>query len=134
MAISGMGSAPALDVTKALLEQLEPAEVINLGIAGALGPGFEIGRIYRITQAVDWPDGKERPWPLTPGRFRDLPPATLVTSTKPVFSTEERGKLNPVGDLVDMEGAAVARAVVLDPALEADLRQDPELAPIVEAE
>ena len=73
IAISGMGKIKAFDATKVLLEQYEPSEVINLGIAGALRPGFKIGSIYRITQALDWPDGADQPWSLAPVNLSGVP-------------------------------------------------------------
>lgn len=107
--ITGMGREAARFGTEELLDTLFPDEAVNLGIAGALGPEMEIGDIYRIAEAVDWPEGKESPTPLSAGRFADLPAARLVTSRKPVFSDEGRKALSAVGDLVDMEGAVIAQ-------------------------
>ena len=109
VAIVGMGKRAALSGARTMLDKHNPTEVINLGIAGALKPGLEIGRLYRVHEAVDWPGGLEAPERCAPGRFGDLPSARLVTSTDPVFSDDESRKLRPFGDLVDMEGAVIAR-------------------------
>jgi adenosylhomocysteine nucleosidase len=110
ISISGMGKQTAFDTTRALLARYAPSAVINMGIAGALNTDIELGALFRITSAVDWPDGTDHPWPCTAGRFDDLAPARLVTSARPVFNPETRAALAQHGDLVDMEGASVARA------------------------
>jgi adenosylhomocysteine nucleosidase len=43
----------------------------------------------------------------------DLPPARLVTCDIPVFDSQRRRALAGKGDLVDMEGAAIARVAAM---------------------
>jgi adenosylhomocysteine nucleosidase len=43
----------------------------------------------------------------------DLPAARLVTCDIPVFEAQRRQTLAGIGDLVDMEGAAIARVAAL---------------------
>lgn len=113
--LTGMGLAAAAEALEHLLAAHRPARVINCGVAGALSTRFAIGDVVRVT-AVAEAGG------VTAGRFRHLPAALLaglsrtarrgrlLSVREPVFDRARRLRLSATGDLVDMEGAAIAAA------------------------
>lgn len=114
--VTGAGKVnAAAAVAAALAGPARPSEVVNLGTAGALRPGWTgLHEVSRVLQH-DLDDVLlER---LTGRRFG--PPVDLV-GTGPVLATGDvfvadsavRSRLADVADLVDMEGYAVARAAV----------------------
>jgi nucleoside phosphorylase len=118
VAISGMGKVPAALATQWLIREHGPGRVVHAGICGALGDPrkFAPGEILRVTSASEgWP-GPGLPaeavacagdlWP-------ELRAATLVTVERPVFDDAVRAELLRYGELVDMEGAVVARVARL---------------------
>lgn len=105
--VCGMGKTAAASGVEAFIDTWRPLEIINAGIAGGLSSEAEVGGLYRVTAAVDWPsDAAVAPSQTNPA-FDDLPAATLVTSDKPVFDDELRARLATRGDIVDMEGSVV---------------------------
>lgn len=118
VAISGMGKVSAALATQWLIEEHGPSRVVHAGICGALGDprNFTPGEILRITSASEG-----RPGPGIPAEamacasdlWPDLRPATLVTVERPVFDDALRAELLRYGELVDMEGAVVARVAHL---------------------
>ncbi|MFB7379646.1 nucleosidase [Kitasatospora purpeofusca] len=90
-----------------------PSEVVNLGTAGALRPGWE--GIHTVTQVIqhdlDTPalyalTGRTYGAPLVVGRGGDGP--VLATGDLFVSDPAARDRLAEHADLVDMEGYAVA--------------------------
>ncbi len=119
VAVSGMGKVWAAVASQTLIREHRVSEIINAGACGALqdGPRFQPGRLFCIASAVEgdhWVTGKS-PRPLiSDGKMEwDLPAARLVTTDQPVFDLEKRRKLAAFSDLVDMEGAAIARVAAM---------------------
>lgn len=114
VAISGMGKVPAALATQILIREHHCDRVLNAGVCGSLSDsaGLAPGNILRISSVSEGPPGPGE----SPGVIRcagdlwpDLPEARLVTVERPVFSDTDRQRLATWGDLVDMEGAVVAR-------------------------
>jgi adenosylhomocysteine nucleosidase len=117
--ISGIGKVAAALACQSMILRYGVTHVLNAGVVGALhdGPEFEVCRLVRIESAVegDHTVFGRRPAPLmSSGRFgRGLPPARLVTSDEPVFDPDGREAFGQLGQVVDMEGAAIARTAEL---------------------
>jgi adenosylhomocysteine nucleosidase len=119
VAISGMGKVAAAAACQLLIRELESSEIINAGAAGALASGrsYAPGALFCVTSAVEGDHELfgASPQPLlSDGRtVLDLPPARLVTCDIPVFDSQRREAMAQKGDLVDMEGAAIARIAAM---------------------
>lgn len=119
VAICGMGKVAAASACQMMIRELKCSEIINAGAAGALvsGANFMPGRLFGIASAVEGDHellGKAPRPLLSDGRADwDLPAARLVTCDIPVFDAQRRQTLAGMGDLVDMEGAAIARVAAL---------------------
>lgn len=119
VAISGMGKVAAAAACQFLIRERASVEIINAGAAGALGSGkrYTPGSLFCITSTVEGDHellGKTPQPLLSDGRTDlDLPPARLVTCDIPVFDSQRRKALAGKGDLVDMEGAAIARVAAI---------------------
>jgi len=117
--ISGIGKVAAAMACQALIREHAVDYLINAGACGALrnSPEFEIGGLVRITTAVEGDHTlfEKHLAPLSSaGRLTvDLPVAALVTSDKPVFDSQIRAHFSSMGDVVDMEGGAIARTAAL---------------------
>jgi adenosylhomocysteine nucleosidase len=119
IAISGMGKIAGAVSCQVLVRELKVDEIINAGACGALisGERYAPGRMYCVTSVVEGDHellGKT-PQPLiSDGRWDwNLPAARLVTCDIPVFDLDRRRALSSRGDLVDMEGAAIARVAAM---------------------
>lgn len=119
VSISGMGKVAAAVACHAQISGLKVNEIINAGACGALqsGPRFAPGELFCVTSAVEGDHQKpgQPPQPLiSDGKFDwDLPAARLITCDRPVFDDNQRTALSVAGDLVDMEGAAIARTCAM---------------------
>ncbi len=119
VAISGMGKVAASIASQVLIREFKVNEILNAGACGALvsGAGYRPGALFSITSAMEgdhWVTDKAPQALISDGRTEwDLPPARLVTCDTPVFDTDKRQSLSDKGDLVDMEGAAIARVAAL---------------------
>lgn len=119
VAISGMGKVAAAAACQFLIRELKSVEIINAGAAGALvsGKRYIPGALFCVTSTVEGDHERlgKNPQPLlSDGRMDlDLPPARLVTCDIPVFDSQQRKVLAEKGDLVDMEGAAIARVAAM---------------------
>jgi len=111
LAVSGMGPAKAETTTEKLVVDYGAHHILNVGICGALRDDLPVTSLCWISHATAT-SRPDQPWtapeapPLPP--WGNLPARRLVTSPVPVFSKAERRKLSALGDVVDMEGAAVA--------------------------
>lgn len=112
---SGMGKVAAAVAAHLLICQYGAAKIFNPGVCGALKDSirFNPGSIFRINQAIEG-DRQEGPFLVSPEScasdfFDMLPAANLVTCDKPVFKLQRKTELSALGDLIDMEGAAIAR-------------------------
>jgi nucleoside phosphorylase len=107
--IGGMGQAPAAAATTRAIVDFGATEIINIGIAGAVSDQPVVGALYRIENARCLPDDGKRLWTCTAGRWPDLPQANISTVGAPVYDADQRAELAKWGELVDMEGAMVAK-------------------------
>jgi nucleoside phosphorylase len=113
-----MGKVSAALATQMLIREHRCSRILNAGICGALNKGaaFEPGKIFRITNVSEGPPGPGIPskgLSCKCGWWPDIAAARLVTVEQPVFHSAERRRLASWGDLVDMEGAVVARVAHL---------------------
>lgn len=97
--VSGMGMEAARVATEKLIKEHGCTSVINAGVCGALNSKLQRGAVYHVASAgsenldnIDLQDEGLR----------------LITVERPVFETERKKALSKLGDLVDMEGYAVA--------------------------
>ena len=116
--VSGMGKVSAALATQMLIREHKCKHILNAGVCGALVDcaGFDPGKIFRISKVSEGPPGPGIPskgirckgalWP-------DFATARLVTVEQPVFNSADRQRWASWGDLVDMEGAIVARVAHL---------------------
>jgi len=113
--ISGMGKVSATAAGQALILTHSATHLINAGACGALKdiPELAVGQVVRVASAVegDHHVSGKRPVPVDcqMQRWTDLPPARLVTCDQPVFDIKRRNACAKLGEVVDMEGAAIAR-------------------------
>lgn len=115
--ISGMGKVAAAAATSHLVLALNSVVVISAGICGQLTASASVGDCFRIAAAMEGDSDRfGRPEPAVACDdtwFADRPAKRLVTCDRPVFDPGRRAALAEHGDLVDMEGAAVARVARL---------------------
>ena len=114
VAVSGMGKVAAALATQMLIRERHCNRILNAGACGALIDRADLrpGNIFRISAVSEGPPGPGIPSQIirSAGDLRqDLPTARLVTVERPVFNPAERRRLAAWGELVDMEGAIVAR-------------------------
>jgi adenosylhomocysteine nucleosidase len=117
--ISGMGKVASAVCCHSLIKEFKVKEIVNAGACGALREEkrFSPGELFCITSAAegDHEQPAKQPQPLiSDGQIDwDLPAARLITCDRPVFDIDWRNSLSENGDLVDMEGAAIARVAAL---------------------
>ncbi len=101
--VSGMGMAAARTATLELIEKHGCTSVINAGVCGALDDSLERGSVHRVSVVnVDDPASAGSLVVEDSGK-------RLVTVEEPVFQPNRKKELSAFGELVDMEGYAVAR-------------------------
>ena len=108
--VCGMGKDAAARGVEHLVTARGVTEILNPGICGAAADDIEIGSLFRIIEARDGDEPDEGSWQCTPGRWGALPAARLTSFDEPVFDLGRHREIAVWGELVDMEGAAVARA------------------------
>jgi adenosylhomocysteine nucleosidase len=115
VAISGMGKVAAAMAAAHLVIDRRVDALISAGLCGRLTPESHraVGDLFRITAAVEGDCdrfGKGEPEvTCDPTWFGDRVGARLVTCDRPVFDEDRRARLAELGEVADMEGAAVAR-------------------------
>ena len=103
----GVGPIKAHQRTAEVLKQERPEAVLSMGTCGALIDRLKIGDICTVERSFE---ETEPAASLTP--LPDLPVASLSTVARPCWTPERRRELANAGaELVEMEAAAVARAV-----------------------
>jgi adenosylhomocysteine nucleosidase len=114
--VSGMGKVAAAAATASLLSTGRVDRLINFGASGVLVDREDLtpGTLCQVSRAVegDHFGMGDRPADSVvchPMAAAGLPLVDLVTVDRPVFEAERRSQLAALGQLVDMEGAAVAR-------------------------
>lgn len=116
--VSGMGKVAAALAAQTLIREKNCDRLISAGVCGILvdSPALVPGQVMRVTEASEGPPGPGI-WGgsvyCTDNRWPDLPTARLVTVERPVFDAQLRRRLSQWGELVDMEGAVVARVAGL---------------------
>ncbi len=117
--VCGMGKVAAAVACHSQIKQFRVKEIVNAGACGALQDEkrFAPGEVFCITSAAegDHENPISPPQPLiSDGQIDwDLPAARLITCDRPVFDAAVREGLAASGDLVDMEGAAIARVAAM---------------------
>jgi adenosylhomocysteine nucleosidase len=117
--VSGMGKVAAALACQAQIREFKVDEIVNAGVCGALhsDPGIALGALFCIATAVegDHEIFGQAPQPIiSDGKIDwDQRAARLITCDRPVFDADERQALSAIADLVDMEGAAIARVAAL---------------------
>lgn len=107
--VSGMGFKPADKAIKGLLDKYGPEQVINIGICGGLSEKVRIGGIYQVNESMVLPDVKNIYLSSALLPVNLFPQVSLISSKKPVFDLKTKEKLNEYADIVDMEGALIAK-------------------------
>ena len=116
--ISGMGKVSAALAAQMLIREHNCDRILNAGVCGSLvdNVGLVPGNIRRVSSVLEEQPGPGVPADAIPCAgelWQDLPAARLVTVEQPVFDPDERRRLAAWGELVDMEGAVVARVARL---------------------
>ena len=113
--ISGIGKVAAAVACHSQIKDFKAREIVNAGACGALQDEkrFAPGDVFCIARAAEGdhenPIKPHQPI-ISDGQIDwDLPAARLMTCDRPVFDMDLRESLSTSGDLVDMEGAAIAR-------------------------
>jgi len=101
--ICGMGMEAARIATEELIEKYDITTIINAGVCGALINRIERGAVYRVSMVST----EHLKAGVNVGIGIGL--KRLVTVDEPVFEPKRKKELSKYGELVDMEGYAVAR-------------------------
>jgi adenosylhomocysteine nucleosidase len=102
VAVGGIGERAARRAAEVAIADAQPTLLLSAGIAGAVSPRLKVGDVGRIREVVDVATGNR--YPTRGGEW------VLATSQDVSDSGEKRELLNQYGaDVVDMEGAAVAK-------------------------
>ncbi len=119
IAICRIGKVAAAAACQALILSHRADRIINAGACGALHDREElgVGRLVHVTHAVEGDHevfGKPpQPELCMSGIGNGLPPVRLITCDLPVFDPIQRKRCGERADVVDMEGAAIARVAAL---------------------
>jgi len=112
LVISGIGKAAAAMAATWLILTEHPAQIFNLGAAGAMNHSHYLGEVLHISKVIE-PDrpvlGTDRFYEQIPDILQNFAAAVLATQDKPVILPEERERLAAFARLADMEGAAVVQ-------------------------
>lgn len=106
--VSGIGVDAARKGTEQLITAHGATSILNTGICGLVAGNHKVGDIFRVSHTRFWDDPKDDSWECGSGGFGDFPVGRLTTCAEAVFDPEQRAIIGQWGQLVDMEGAAVA--------------------------
>ncbi|MDL2269555.1 hypothetical protein LJC71_05245 [Desulfosarcina sp. OttesenSCG-928-A07] len=115
VAVSGMGKVAAAMAAMHLVLTGNVTTLISAGLCGWLGEAScrRTGDLFRVSTAVEGDCDRfghgELPVACDASWFSTLPEGRLITCDKPVFDADRRSRLSALGELADMEGAAVSR-------------------------
>ena len=118
LAVSGMGKVAAALAAAHLAQKHRATLLINAGLCGRLTAekNWTVGDRLRIESAVEGDCDRfgshEAAVECDLNWFPDLQAARLVTCDRPVFREDLRRQLAGLGEVADMEGAAVARTAL----------------------
>jgi adenosylhomocysteine nucleosidase len=102
VAVGGIGEKRARHAAGVVIEHAQPKLLVSAGMAGAISPQLKAGDVGRIRELVDVGTGDR--YPTRGGEW------VLASSPDVSDVAEKRALLTKYGaDVVDMEGAAVAR-------------------------
>jgi adenosylhomocysteine nucleosidase len=112
LAVSEIGKTNAAIATAHLIEKLGPSRIFNLGAAGGVKRGLQIGDILHVDKIYELdrprlPSGD--PVVHMPDTLTGFRTVTLATQDRPVVTEPDRIAAGKIADLVDMEGAAVVQ-------------------------
>lgn len=111
--ICGVGKVMAAAAAQDLIATWSVRAIVNAGICGAAAAGIEVGAVYRISAAREGDyetlSGSGDSYACASQPWQELPAARLITADRPVFDPGQKLAAAAGGELVDMEGAAVAR-------------------------
>lgn len=111
--VSGIGKANAAMACAYLIQTRRPAQVCNLGAAGATGRRCALGESYHIDKIIE-PDRpglrSGLPHEQLPDVLDGFAVASLATQDRPLRDPDERESVASSAQLADMEGAAVVQA------------------------
>lgn len=111
LGICGIGVVSARKNMKVFFERYDISEVVNVGVCGALNDVLLINGMCNVSSVFLWPEidkGCYTPSYNYYGRL-GLKRLKLATVMKPVFDSDLRKEISDNADIVDMEGAAIAR-------------------------
>ncbi|WP_155302889.1 hypothetical protein [Desulfosarcina widdelii] len=118
VAVSGMGKVAAALAAAHLVQKHRVTLLLSAGLCGRLtaDKNWTIGDRLRIESAVEGDCDRfgspEAAVTCDLNWFSDLKAARLVTCDRPVFEADWRRQLAGLGEVADMEGAAVARTAL----------------------
>ncbi len=111
--ISGIGKVTAALATQHLITTHRADHIINAGVCGAVADDIAPGEVFCVTHSMEGDvlirNATTVTYPSDCLGFEDLPAARLITGDKPICNLEKRSRCAELGELVDMEGAAVAK-------------------------
>ncbi len=111
--LTDMGPEAAYRATSNFLNKQRVSKIINLGVAGSLQDHLQVGDLCTVSSVhmENALDKEGNGWnKITSLPLPNLPKQRLVSVSTPVFDDERKTGLAASADLVDMEGAAIARA------------------------
>lgn len=117
--ISRIGKVAAAAACQYLIHVHAVDQIINAGACGLLteSTDYSVEQVVRVSTAMEGDHevfGKRPPPTVCSNLLHlDLPTGRLVTCDRPVFDMQKRHACAKLGDLVDMEGAAIARVADL---------------------
>lgn len=107
--ISGIGKNNGRAAADHLMEKYSVSKIINAGIAGAAVDGIPVGSLFCISEVRDGDETEKGVWKCSNWNLLRTPRARLTTFEKPVFDLEKKQSVAHWGELIDMEGGAVAQ-------------------------
>jgi 4-hydroxybenzoate polyprenyltransferase len=118
--ISGMGKEGAGLATQHLITKYHVSIVVNAGICAATIDKIKVGEVFRVEQIREEnSESSQAQEDISVGEDKllripnklpllHLPKARLITVETPVFEPERKKQIRKWGELIDMEGAAIA--------------------------
>jgi nucleoside phosphorylase len=114
--LCGMGPAAAREALNYLLARHRIACVINCGVAGSLSRATNVGEVFQVSSVTAVGDPEQESLPergdgtvrLCSPLLGYLSEARLLSQAVPLFDQARRAELAEAGDLIDMEGSAIA--------------------------
>ena len=112
LVICGIGKTNAAMGTTFCCITFKPAQIFNLGAAGAVDQTSKLGDVFQISKIfeLDRPSFKTRePVIHMPDTIEGFNTTTLATQDRPILDPDDRTDISQTAHLVDMEAAAIAQ-------------------------